>query len=151
MFRTFAACGLSLLEKKLTEASTSTSAHYVGSQTCHKCHQDIYDRWKKTPMANVVRDPANTQTQSSRNSARIPSQGLQRTRSAFVYGSKWKQRYFTKVGDDYYPLPAQWDIGNKDMAALSRTRHWSRLVDCVLSIRQHAATDRRDLRWLPLG
>src|SRR3984957_13792643 len=43
--------------EKTQEASTSTSAHYVGSQTCQKCHQDIYDRWKKTPMANVVRDP----------------------------------------------------------------------------------------------
>jgi hypothetical protein len=32
---------------------------------------------------------------------------------AFVYGSKWKQRYFTKVGDDYFPLPAQRDVTNK--------------------------------------
>ena len=23
---------------------------------------------------------------------------------AFTYGSKWKQRYFTTVGDDYFPL-----------------------------------------------
>jgi len=29
---------------------------------------------------------------------------------AFVYGSKWKQRYFTKRGDDYYVFPAQWDV-----------------------------------------
>jgi len=29
---------------------------------------------------------------------------------ALVYGSKWKQRYFKKVGDDYYVLPAQWDV-----------------------------------------
>jgi predicted CXXCH cytochrome family protein len=29
---------------------------------------------------------------------------------AFVYGSVWKQRYFTKIGDDYFPLPVQWDI-----------------------------------------
>jgi predicted CXXCH cytochrome family protein len=29
---------------------------------------------------------------------------------AFVYGSKWKQRYFTKRGDDYFPLGAQWDV-----------------------------------------
>jgi len=29
---------------------------------------------------------------------------------AFVYGSRFKQRYFTKRGDDYYPLPAQWDV-----------------------------------------
>src|SRR2546421_454804 len=29
---------------------------------------------------------------------------------AMTYGSKWKQRYFQKVGDDYFPLPAQWDV-----------------------------------------
>jgi hypothetical protein len=32
---------------------------------------------------------------------------------AFTYGSKWKQRYFKKVGDDYFPLPAQWDVTQK--------------------------------------
>ena len=32
---------------------------------------------------------------------------------AFVYGSKWKQRYFKKVGNDYYPLPAQWDVTHR--------------------------------------
>ena len=32
---------------------------------------------------------------------------------ALVYGSKWKQRYFTKVGDDYFPLPAQWDVSHR--------------------------------------
>jgi mono/diheme cytochrome c family protein len=30
---------------------------YVGSEACKSCHSSIYDRWKKTPMANVVRDP----------------------------------------------------------------------------------------------
>jgi len=29
---------------------------------------------------------------------------------AFVYGSKWKQRYFKRVGDDYFVFPAQWDV-----------------------------------------
>ena len=32
---------------------------------------------------------------------------------AFVYGQKWKQRYFKQIGDDYYPLPAQWDVSHK--------------------------------------
>ena len=32
---------------------------------------------------------------------------------AFTYGSKWKQRYFTKIGDDYFVFPAQWDVRNK--------------------------------------
>jgi len=32
---------------------------------------------------------------------------------AFTYGSRWKQRYFTKVGNDYFPLPAQWDVTHR--------------------------------------
>ena len=31
----------------------------------------------------------------------------------FVYGSRWKQRYFTKIGDDRYTLPVQWAINTK--------------------------------------
>jgi predicted CXXCH cytochrome family protein len=94
-------------------AGVLTSAHYVGSQACQKCHADIYDHWKKTPMANVVRDPRehpdaiipdlNTNTVAKFSKEQV----------ALVYGSKWKQRYFTKIGDDYYPLAAQWDVGNK--------------------------------------
>jgi predicted CXXCH cytochrome family protein len=89
------------------------SAHYVGSESCQKCHAGIYERWKKTPMANVVRDPR------AHPDAIIPDlktndiSKFTVDQVAFVYGSKWKQRYFTKVGDDYYPLPVQWDIGNK--------------------------------------
>jgi predicted CXXCH cytochrome family protein len=30
-----------------------------------------------------------------------------------VYGTKWKQRYFTKIGNDYFPLGAQWDVTHK--------------------------------------
>ena len=32
---------------------------------------------------------------------------------AFVYGTKWKQRYFLRRGSDYYPANAQWDIINR--------------------------------------
>lgn len=31
----------------------------------------------------------------------------------FTYGSKWKQRYFTKIGDDYFVYPVQWDVAGK--------------------------------------
>ena len=34
-------------EEKALEANTFSSAHYIGSQACQKCHADIYDRWKK--------------------------------------------------------------------------------------------------------
>jgi predicted CXXCH cytochrome family protein len=31
----------------------------------------------------------------------------------FTYGSRWKQRYFTKIGDDFFVFPAQWDVEAK--------------------------------------
>ena len=43
----------------------------------------------------------------------IPLVTFQLADVAFVYGSRWKQRYFTKRGDDYYAEPAQWDVASK--------------------------------------
>lgn len=100
-------------QEAANEVRVSGSAHYVGSGACQKCHAEIYERWKRTPMANVVRDPrehpdAIIPDLKTNNIAKFTLDQV-----AFVYGSKWKQRYFTKVGADYYPLPAQWDVGNK--------------------------------------
>ena len=69
---------------------------------------------------------------------------------AFTYGSKWKQRYFTKRGDDYFVFPAQWDVRRQDLAALLR-RAGHRLVGRALSGRPDAAADRSAVRRLPLG
>ena len=33
------------------------TADFVGSQTCRTCHAEIFNRWSKTRMANVVQDP----------------------------------------------------------------------------------------------
>lgn len=91
---------------KLTSAMAS--AHYSGSQSCEKCHQEIYARWKKTPMANVVRDPHEHPDAIAANLATNNVSKITKDQVAFVYGSLWKQRYFTKVGEDYFPLPVQW-------------------------------------------
>ena len=89
------------------------AGHYVGSQACQKCHEEIYERWKKTPMANVVRDPrehpdAIVPDLATNTVARFSKEDV-----ALVYGSLWKQRYFARIGNDYYPESAQWDIKNK--------------------------------------
>jgi predicted CXXCH cytochrome family protein len=89
------------------------SAHYAGSQSCEKCHAEIYAHWKKTPMANVVRDPREHPDAIIPDLATNPLAKFTRDQVAFVYGSIWKQRYFTKIGDDYYPEPAQWDVTAK--------------------------------------
>jgi predicted CXXCH cytochrome family protein len=93
---------------------TAGSAHYVGSAACATCHQGIYDRWKKTLMANVVRDPKQDPKAIIPDLSK-PDPLVKFTVAdiAFVYGSKWKQRYFKRAGDDYYPFAAQWDITHK--------------------------------------
>lgn len=104
--------GLEILSKGKQEeqVSTANSAHYTESKSCEKCHAAIYERWRKTPMANVVRDPrehpdAIIPDLATNNIAKFTEKDV-----ALVYGSIWKQRYFTKRGDDYFPEPAQWDI-----------------------------------------
>lgn len=90
------------------------AAHYVGSDSCQRCHQGVYDRWKKTRMANVVRDPKTHPDAIAPDfSTADPPLSFSREDVAFVYGSRFKQRYFKKVGNDYYPLPAQWDFTNQ--------------------------------------
>lgn len=99
-------------KEEAQQVSNASSAHYVGSQACEKCHGQIYDTWKKTPMANIVRDPQEHPDAIIPNLATNTVAKFTKEQVAFVYGSIWKQRYFTKVGDDYFPLPAQWEVAN---------------------------------------
>jgi len=85
--------------------------NYVGSVACKTCHSAIYARWQKTPMANVVRDPKEHPDAILPDLSKPdPLVKFKKEDIALVYGSIWKQRYFTKVGNDYFPLGAQWDI-----------------------------------------
>jgi predicted CXXCH cytochrome family protein len=100
-------------EERAQQASINSNSHYAGSAVCQNCHAQIYERWKHTPMANVVRDPrihpeAIIPKLETNTVAKFTVEQV-----AFVYGSVWKQRYFTKVGDDYFPLPVQWDVGTQ--------------------------------------
>jgi predicted CXXCH cytochrome family protein len=95
------------------EKEASATAHFVGSQACEKCHADVYEHWQKTPMANVVRDPRQHPDAIIPDLATNNVYKFSKDQVAFVYGSVWKQRYFTKIGDDYFPLPVQWEVVNK--------------------------------------
>jgi len=95
-------------------AASVASSHYVGSSACKDCHADIYQRWSKTRMANVVQDPHEHPDAIIPDFSK-PDPLLTFTKDdvAFTYGSRWKQRYFKKVGDDYFVFPAQWDVTHK--------------------------------------
>jgi predicted CXXCH cytochrome family protein len=91
--------------------SKPSGAHFVGSESCQKCHAATYNSWKETRMANVVRDPkVHPEAVLGDFTHPDPLRSFDLSQVAFVYGSRWKQRYFEKRGDDYYVLPAQWDI-----------------------------------------
>src|SRR5689334_6078438 len=98
----------------LSAQTPQSTAQYTGSTACKTCHPSTYSRWAKTRMANVVRDPKDHPDAIIPDFSKPdPALTFNKGAIAFVYGSKWKQRYFTKVGDDYFPLPAQWDVANQ--------------------------------------
>ena len=100
--------------QSLPSQSPSAEAHFVGSAACKSCHESTYNGWRQTRMANVVRDPReHPEAVLSDFSHPDPVRTFTLDQVAFVYGSRWKQRYFEKRGDNYYPLPAQWDIEHK--------------------------------------
>jgi predicted CXXCH cytochrome family protein len=91
---------------------------YTGSTACKTCHPQVYARWSKTRMANVVRDPKEHPEAIIPDLSKAdPVVTFTKNDIAFVYGSKWKQRYFTKVGNDYFPLGAQWDVAHQKWSA----------------------------------
>jgi predicted CXXCH cytochrome family protein len=92
------------------QTSTLASAHYIGSAACAKCHSEIYQRWKKTPMANVVRDPREHPDAIAADPTHNPVSQFAPSDVSLVYGALWKQRYFVKQGDDYVPLGVQWNF-----------------------------------------
>ena len=95
-------------------AATTAAKTFVGSAACESCHRDEYSRWKDTLMARVVLDPAqHPDAVLGDFSTPNPLVTFKKEEVAFIYGTKWKQRYFTKRGDDYFVFPAQWDIQAK--------------------------------------
>jgi predicted CXXCH cytochrome family protein len=88
---------------------------YVGSAACKPCHTEIYDRWRRTLMANVVRDPHESADAILPDLSKADPALVKFSAAdvAFVYGTRWKQRYFKREGGDYYAFPAQWDVTHK--------------------------------------
>lgn len=112
--RNFGAAENLLFLAFLSIVAQAQTVQFVGSGACKQCHSQIFDRWSKTRMANIVVDPAQ-HPEAIIPDLTKPDSLVKFNKSdiAFVYGGKWKQRYFTMVGDDYFPLGAQWDVTNK--------------------------------------
>jgi len=90
------------------------AADFTGSEKCQPCHSAVYAKWKKTRMANILVDvKAHPEAILGDFSKPDPLVTFRKEDIVFTYGSKWKQRYFTKVGNDYFVYGAQWDVTAK--------------------------------------
>jgi predicted CXXCH cytochrome family protein len=117
------------------QTPTPTAATYVGSAACSRCHPSIFNRWRQTRMANVLRDPREHPDAIISDFSRPnPVVTFTKEQIAFVYGSKYKQRYFTKRGDDLFPLPATWDVTNRRWVAYGVTGATGPLCDGCHSV-----------------
>jgi predicted CXXCH cytochrome family protein len=100
-------------QRPRSETSPSQNV-FTGSAACESCHKDIYARWRKTRMANVIQDPKeHPEAVLGDFATPHPLVTFKLSDVAFIYGTKWKQRYFTRIGDDYFAYPAQWDVTHK--------------------------------------
>jgi len=97
------------------QASAISSAHYhTGSASCQKCHAQIYEHWRKNPHGQrrprSARIPERHHSRSlhQQNPPSSPKEDI-----ALVYGSLWKQRYFTKSATTISPSPRSGTITNK--------------------------------------
>jgi predicted CXXCH cytochrome family protein len=117
------------------QSPAPAAAEFVGSAACGRCHGPIFERWKRTRMANVVRDPVeHPEAVIADFTQPNPLVTFTQDQIAFVYGSKFKQRYFARVGDDFSPLPAQWDVTHRQWRAYGVTGATSVLCDGCHSV-----------------
>ena len=119
-------CGLGF--SSLAHSQTSPAVgdpEFVGSSACQECHEAVYDRWEDTRMANILVD-VNERPDAVLGDFSTPNPlvtfGIEDI--DFTYGSKWKQRYFTSIGDDYFVFPAQWDVMNETWRRYNPMTEW---------------------------
>ncbi len=82
---------------------------YLGSERCKECHEEIYNQWKLTSHArmlrNAYRDPDAVEADDFNR--QIP---FKKNDIYFSIGSHWIQKYLTLLGGQFYVLPKYWNI-----------------------------------------
>jgi predicted CXXCH cytochrome family protein len=91
--------------------TTILEATFVGSEKCAECHDRIYNGWRETLHAKMTQDVRENPL-AILGDFETPSEVRTFTKDDVVItiGNQWKQRYMTKIGDDYYILPAQYNL-----------------------------------------
>lgn len=93
------------------EFKNMVGATFIGSFECKKCHERRFLEWRTTLHSKMLQD---TKDNPLVIIGDFDSPSDIRTFNeedvAYAIGNQWKQQYLKKVGDDYFVLPAQYNI-----------------------------------------
>ena len=106
---------------------TQKPKDYVGSKKCLKCHLQYYKGWKTTlhsKMEQNVIPKGPDKTVKGDFSSDDPVLTFKLEDADIVVGSRFKQRYFRKIGDDWYMLPGQWNVATKKWVKYHPKNDW---------------------------
>lgn len=99
-------------------APDTAKPQYVGSTSCQPCHTEQYQGWSETLHRLMVQDARQPNViignfQATGNPFEL-AQDVTPDDIVYTLGSKWKQRYAIKRGEDYFFLPAQWNMATEE-------------------------------------
>ncbi|NCB47037.1 hypothetical protein EOM81_08485 [bacterium] len=97
--------GLPSYHKYLKQAGDTQN--YVGSESCAKCHSDIYDEWKLSQHARMIRS-----VEEIKQTVPIPFNELEvsEDKIIMVLGSHYVHRFVAEHNGKAVVLPKIWDI-----------------------------------------
>lgn len=101
------------------------NSEYAGSKACEECHSDIYDEWKLTPHARMMRKPSELDKEDV-----VPFKELNypEDKITTVLGAHYVHRFVAEASGTYVVLPKIWDIHQKKWLNADdknwRTRYW---------------------------
>lgn len=109
------------------EPQRKSVKEYVGSETCGECHPAHYQGWQTTlhsKMEQAVIKEGPDKNVLGDFSHKDPHLTFSLDDVDLVVGSRFKQRYAQKISDDYYMLPAQWNVATKEWVAYQPKKDW---------------------------
>lgn len=90
---------------------SQAGADYVGSKQCRKCHQKIYKTWKQTLHSQMAKDvKKNPDAIIGDFESKSDIRTFTKDQVLYTIGNQWKQRYITKIGNELFILPAQYNL-----------------------------------------
>lgn len=97
---------------------------YVGSKACKICHRENYDGWKTTYHSKYIQDPKTPGALVADFSIKDEDRTFELEDVDLLIGSRFKQRFMKRIGNDYYMLPAQWNVATKEWVRYFPEDEW---------------------------